>query len=193
MLTYPNLSKGNIKIGRIWNFSLPPVITCQSSTYCASKCYARKAYRQYGAVRNCWDRNFDMIQNKLGREVLLEKLSKLMGEKYFRIHVSGDFFNQPYVDFWKEVAKKFRGTKFLAFTKAFSFDYSDRSDNLIIRASIFEGMSVEEIPPQFILLPRFYSGRCAGERFEMATHCVGSCLNCHKCWDSTEDVRTELH
>ena len=55
MFTY---SKQNSKLGKITNFSFSPVKTCvQDCDYC----YAKKSFRQYKNVKNCWNNNSNYI------------------------------------------------------------------------------------------------------------------------------------
>ena len=41
------ISKGNRKIGRVMNVSLPPIVTCENCSGCKNFCYDVKACLQY--------------------------------------------------------------------------------------------------------------------------------------------------
>ena len=52
-----------------------------------------------------------------------------------RIHQSGDFYSQEYLDKWIKIANSLPMVKFYAFTKSFTLDFSDIPDNLVIYQS----------------------------------------------------------
>lgn len=88
-------------------------------------CYAARAQAQYPAVKNKVFRNMDLIMdaNKEGgeaamTELLLKSLKyhDLDKVKLFRIHESGDFFNNNYMKAWINVANELSGTLFYAYT-----------------------------------------------------------------------------
>ena len=188
------ISKKNSKIGNIPNISLPPVITCPNCKHCSAKCYALKAYRMYPSTKKAWDDNFKEAEKR--SDVFFKEIENYLDKKrpkYFRIHVSGDFFSQAYLNGWKELAKNHPGTKFLAFTKAFKLDYTGVPDNLQIVWSVFPGMSSGEVP---LYGPRAYAGNTGISRNkERVLDCNGDCEHCGICWNLPQDmaVHFEMH
>lgn len=120
---------------------------------CEYECYASKSERM-PAVYEQRRHNFDLLkQCKSSDEMAYLIYKSLMNkgvhltDKYFRIHDSGDFFNQDYFDAWIKVAKKIPDTVFYAFTKSLPY-WAKRKEhlpsNLKLIAS-YGGLHDEEI------------------------------------------------
>lgn len=114
------LTNKNKKV-KAWLFSLPPIKSCLNSSNCQSTCYAAKAYRQYKRTRELWDNNFDMARYNIFRlyDELVEQLRKIENSKMkvVRIHQSGDFFSQDYINMWCTIAREFPSIQFYGYTK----------------------------------------------------------------------------
>lgn len=89
------ISVGNIKLGKIFNVNLPPIITCAYRVPCMKKCYAMKAYRAYPNARNAWNDNLNLYTlNK--DEYFASIINQLKKKKHFdrfRWHSSGDILD----------------------------------------------------------------------------------------------------
>jgi len=158
-----NVACGNKKLHRaigIW--SLPPITTCRGSTpLCRRYCYARYADVTRADVYASLQRNYHLakkcIGNKEGRRAFVEYVSPLIDKackttplgRFFRIHESGDFFDQDYVEAWKEIAESKPDIWFLAFTKTAQasnkFNFNNLPSNLCIRMSTDPSSSKEAI------------------------------------------------
>ena len=113
------LISGNKKLSTgILIFNLPPGKSCLNCSDCFKTCYARKAYRQYPSVKTVWDQNLETSKNN---PVLFEKLItnqlERTGKDVIRIHSSGDFYNQEYIDLWAKIIRSFPKKRFYAYTK----------------------------------------------------------------------------
>lgn len=120
------LKKGNSKLKNMLVYSHSPVKGCQDCSECASTCYALKSYRQYPSVKTAWDRNLDTVKNdlRLFKAKITVQLLRAK-EKTVRIHASGDFISQEYIEAWAEIAEAFPEVNFYAYTKSLQrFDYS---------------------------------------------------------------------
>lgn len=142
------ISKGNMKLGNIYNVSLPPVKSCGKNLPCYAKCYARKAYRMYPSTKKAWDKNFNLYKSNPGRyfELLDEFLTKNK-PAYFRFHVAGDFVDQDYFNEVLRLVDNHRDTKFLVFTKRFDLlsNYASyRRDNLSIVLSMWPNLPLDK-------------------------------------------------
>lgn len=119
------MTNGNVKVKALL-FSLTPVVSCLNSATCASTCYAVKSHRQYPSVRNLWDDNLDLANNNLW--ALYDDLRaqlKTTKQTLVRIHQSGDFVSQAYVDMWATLAREFTSLTFYYYTKVdHLFDFS---------------------------------------------------------------------
>ena len=195
-MTKTHISNENSKIGKIPNFSLPPIKSCPNCKYCFQKdkkltCYALKAYQQYTVVRVAWDDNYTMATHKPKqlRSDIVKYLSKTR-KKFFRLHVSGDFFSQSYLDMWIDICQSFPGIRFLAFTKAFGLDYSNIPANLKIIYSLMPGM-----PMPTKAGTRAYCGNLPTTNKKRVYYCPGNCEGCMMCWNLRIDeaVHFDIH
>ena len=133
---YTALKRGNKKLGKnILNFNLPPVKSCMNAESCKADCYAVKSYRMYPTVKNYQDimqffalNDLDTLQNKIESEL---SNPKSWFENVVRIHSSGDFINQNYLNMWCNIAKKFPHIKFYGYTKVNNIlNFSNTPKNL---------------------------------------------------------------
>ena len=102
------ISKGNVKIGRVMNVSIPPIITCHHCKECKHYCYDVKACLQYpNTVIDARIRNYMILMKD--RNEYFNRISKAMKRrktnKYFRWHVAGDIIDYDYFDRMVENAK----------------------------------------------------------------------------------------
>ena len=191
------ISKGNNKLGKLANFSLTPIESCPNSKHCQGtfegkkfSCYALKAFRLYPNVRKVWSDNLDSCLDNLP---LVRKTVSLFlakhSPKIFRIHTAGDFFNQEYLDMWTTIARAYPATKFLAFTKAFHFDYN-RPRNFKVIYSVMPETKLSDVPNG----TRAYAGRRPITKKRLI-ECPGNCENCGVCWNlkTSENVFFPLH
>jgi hypothetical protein len=106
---------------------------------------------------------------------------------YFRIHESGDFYSQEYLNKWKEIARKNPKVKFLAFTKSFTLDFSNLPKNLKIIMSVFPDTDLSKVPQG----RRAYAGMKTKKAMFV---CSGKCSSCLECWKgSKKDIYFEMH
>lgn len=95
-------------------------------------CFAANQELQYDAVRAGRWRNFDLLKSAEksggvnGMYELMKKSLEYAFDEYgkkdeVRIHESGDFYNQNYLDAWVKVAKAFPNVVFYAYTKSYPY------------------------------------------------------------------------
>lgn len=201
------ISKGNSKIGKVWNISLPPVKACKGcADICGRDCYAMKAYRQYPATREAWEHNFDQAKNDIGNyfKELECALEKYKG-KFFRWHVAGDILSTEYYYEMIVIAKKFPRIKFLAFTKQYWFvnrfhdQYEKKGfvytlpENLQIVFSAWPNLPLDN-PHGFPVA--FMQDGTETRIPDDAIPCPGNCETCGMCWSLSEinrDVYFDKH
>jgi hypothetical protein len=163
------LSFGNMKLPRsITVWSLPAVKTCPNHKECWSYCYALKAQAMYPTCLPCRERNWK-ASKRAGFIEDMQKAIKGMGNKIVRVHESGDFFNQTYLNRWIAIAKAMPGVRFYAYSKAYKLDFSKLPDNfrVIIDAIVYD---YGNITPQDYFL------------------CQGDCTECNYCYDAGSKV-----
>lgn len=127
---------GNSKLKNMLVYSHAPVKGCLDCSSCASSCYAVKSYRQYPSVKSAWDRNLDMVRNDLSTFKLhIVKQLRTTRKRVVRIHSSGDFISQEYIEAWAEIAEAYPNIRFYTYTKSrgrFNFGSLDRLPNVNI-------------------------------------------------------------
>lgn len=106
-------------------------------------CYAKKAQVQYSNTNLFRSINTELARNYIDTlETLIRfQLSKSKKCTTVRIHSSGDFLSQEYVNMWNRIIKDFSNLKFYAYTKRLKdFDFSGicSNDNFNIIDSMIE-------------------------------------------------------
>jgi len=134
--------------------NLPAGFTCPAAKECMAKadritgklsepekgedgfrCYAASQESTYPNVRTSRHNNFDLLKTKKSSDemakLIIETINNQLprSAKIFRIHSSGDFFNQEYFDAWIMVAKHFSDIVFYAYTKSLAF-WINRLNNI---------------------------------------------------------------
>lgn len=107
-------------------FGLPPKKTCPGSTKeCRSYCYCNFHNYCYPNVKKARSRNHQAAkdENTFIEKVLgaIEYLPRFF--RYLRIHDSGDFFSQSYLNMWKKIARKTPDIQFYTYTKSLHLDW----------------------------------------------------------------------
>jgi hypothetical protein len=118
------MSEGNNKIRgkNVLIFNLPAVITCLNNSDCATKCYAKKAEKMFEVVRRFRALNFylavnepDLLKELIGAQI--KRKLKHTDSLVVRIHESGDFFCQDYINMWTDIVNSFPQVRFWCYTK----------------------------------------------------------------------------
>jgi len=115
------------------SFNLPAVEACPQAGICATVCYATQGAYIYPNVKNARRFNFDLAK-KNGEELekkLIHDL-RLIKQISIRLHDSGDFFNQNYLDVWHAVIRRFPEKQFYAYTKSLHLDFSGKPHNFTL-------------------------------------------------------------
>lgn len=185
-----HISQGNMKIGKVHNFSMAPGITCANCSGCLAYCYDVKAVLQYPNVVKARAENTVMMQKN--REAtfiaIAEYLAKHNLHKAFRWHVSGDILDTDYFDRMCALAKVHSDWTFWTYTKNYrsvnewidarsapdSFWKDSVPANLVPMFSVWNGMPC----PNPHRLPTF---TCIQEGMTPAPDqwkCPGNCQVC---------------
>ena len=117
----------------VWNWSLPAWAgrladgrtynTCPSAGICAQACYARHGTYTWPVVRAKHQANLMYVLDDLAgwRAAMAAELgaAKFCGA-WIRIHDSGDFFSDAYLQAWLDICRARPDTNFYAYTKEVS-------------------------------------------------------------------------
>lgn len=116
---HKRLFKGNRKVAKgVGIFNLPAVNSCLNCGDCMATCYARQAQNQYPSVRAFRNSNYSLAkENTEVLKQLLDEQIKKENIKVIRIHESGDFFSEAYIQMWFSLAIMNPEVRFYAYTK----------------------------------------------------------------------------
>ena len=180
------LSKGNHKLPNdiaIWN--LPRRKTCPGATeLCKRYCYAGKAERQYEAVIPFRERNYKKSLQADFPELIISALKRMRVVRAVRIHESGDFYNQAYLDKWTKIAKALPNITFTAYTKSLHLDFTKFKalPNTILFASIDPTTSKAMLKANRTRRKAIVIGRHDTQAPKGYFLCPGSCKTCSHCY-----------
>lgn len=137
------LTNGNEKLHSVLVFDLPAVLSCPNCSSCKNTCYALQAQMQYADCRVFRNTNFHLAVFNIDKlQMLIENQLSTAITKVVRIHGSGDFFNQEYIDMWANIISKFPHKQFYAYTKAekkFDFKHITSLSNFNLITSFIGG------------------------------------------------------
>ena len=111
-------------------FSLPagPKYSCPGATDACKDCYAMKGRHYFSNVQQAFGGNWKLL-SRLKRNRASKKVIRLLQDavpkhaKVFRIHESGDWYSQEYVDAWTAVIRSRPDVKFWAYTRSFHLNF----------------------------------------------------------------------
>lgn len=190
------VSFGNKKLPKttlIWN--LPRKITCPGKTdFCDKFCYATKAERLYPSVLPSRTQNLkDSVQDNF--EFRITGVLWKNNNKFdtVRIHESGDFYNQKYLDKWFLIASVNKSKIFYAYTRSFELDFSQKPDNFVLIAS-FDITTSEKDKALYQEKKQYFDNTFSiVDKKEIAT-CIQDCTLCNKCWtEKGQDLTVNVH
>lgn len=130
---------------RVLGFGIPADMsfdggnTCPGANACRGVCYAKQGRYLMANVRDARMHNFnasrDFFTFVTSAIADLTRLTKRYN--VVRLHDSGDFYSQEYLNAWKAIASNFPNTIFYAYTKSHHLDIeSDKPANLRIVQSL---------------------------------------------------------
>lgn len=114
------IAEGNVKVGKVWTFSLPSFVTCPgASPWCRKHCYALRLERLRPTCRQAYVRNLSL---SLYPERFVEYVLELLPEDapLVRVHVGGDYYSQEYCTSWLQICQARPDTLFWCYTRAWS-------------------------------------------------------------------------
>ncbi len=137
------LSNGNAKLHNILVFDLPAVQSCLNCESCKGSCYALKAEVQYADCRVYRSTNLYLAKNEPEKlQALIEGQLNASRKNVVRIHGSGDFFSQEYIDLWAKIITNHPEKKFYAYTKVediLDFSKIEKLENFNLITSFVAG------------------------------------------------------
>lgn len=125
MATKKLTQRGNTKLKTMRMFNIPATKDICSME--CNGCYAIKEQRRFPAVQSARGLRYEMSKASNFADIVISELKALRKPpKYFRIHASGEFYSQSYVDKWFKIANALPNITFYAYTKRLKhFDFSE--------------------------------------------------------------------
>lgn len=190
------ISFGNKKLPKdTMIFNIPAVVTCPLKTsLCAKICYAKKAERLHPPVLPARQHNLKLIREGKFKDLMIDSIKQNHHKiKTIRIHESGDFFRQSYIDDWFSVAMQYPEFIFYVYTKSFHLDYSKKPKNFVLIASFDDSTDKlrldaynkirEQFNNTFTIIPK-----------DQKADCIADCSKCSKCWTETgQNITVKKH
>jgi hypothetical protein len=119
------ISKDNAKLKKdnIVSFNLPAGHACPGKGDCFGPCYAMVGPQSWPAAISVRTNNWGAADRPDFVERMNKELSRFPTGQKVRVHDSGDFYSQDYIDKWHAIAQAHPDKKFYAYTKALNFDW----------------------------------------------------------------------
>lgn len=119
------LTRGNTKVKALI-FDLPTSVCLKS----CRGCYAQKSEKRFPNVIKKRNNNYNASLLEGFSDAIIRDLNKSKKHKIVRIHSSGDFFSQDYINKWHYIISSNKDVMFYAYTKNLDlFDFSVIKDN----------------------------------------------------------------
>ena len=133
--------RGNSKLNNTWMFNLPA-----TKAVCGRECpgcYAIREQTRFPAVLTARESRFTAASQPTFAADIIAELSRARNlPKYYRIHASGEFFSQAYLDSWQQIAEAYPSVIFYAYTKRkddFDFEAVSALPNFVLIDSLHFG------------------------------------------------------
>jgi hypothetical protein len=129
-------SKENNK--RVFNFGISAYktstgkIVCPFAKDCIKFCYAQKGAYNFGNVKPLFEQRYNLTKSNVFIKAINESI-KVKKVDVLRIHDSGDFYSNEYINKWLTIAKENKNVIFYAYTKSIPlFEKINLPDNFIV-------------------------------------------------------------
>jgi hypothetical protein len=119
---------------RTFNFGIPAyqsntgLKTCPNAGACAKGCYALAGAYRFSNVAQAFERRLTATQDESFVNLMIQDIDRQRAER-IRIHDSGDFYNEEYLDRWIRIMRARPQVEFYAYTKMVSL-FKRRSQDL---------------------------------------------------------------
>lgn len=191
--------QGNSKMGKdVYIFNLPAKQTCTPTSWCLEgkngkpACYALRNNFLLPSVLKSTSERYEMSKSDNFIEEMINFIKKKK-VKYFRIHSSGDFYSEDYIDKWIEIAKNCPETKFRSSTHRRDLiqkvEELNSLPNVIVRESLDDEKNEQTTELNFSALSHLDIVKRKDSYF-----CPNSCPKCgYYCWENRVNVNFDEH
>lgn len=178
------IQKGNSKLHNMYMFNLPA--THAICNRICPGCYAAREQTRFPAILTARESRYTASIAPTFASTIISEINSLRTKPlYFRIHASGEFYSQSYIDSWHTIASSFPSITFYAYTKRLAhFDFSSLSSlpNFILINSLhFRGLNygpASSAPADAFICPS-HSGATCGDS---CTYCMTKTAQTNSVW-----------
>lgn len=178
------IQKGNSKLHNMYMFNLPA--THAICNRICPGCYAAREQTRFPAILTARESRYTASTLPTFASTIISEITSLRTKPlYFRIHASGEFYSQAYIDSWYTIASSFPSITFYAYTKRLAhFDFSSLSSlpNFVLINSLhFRGLNygpASSAPADAFICPS-HSGATCGDS---CTYCMTKTAQTNSVW-----------
>jgi hypothetical protein len=117
--------------------------TCLGALACRGVCYAKQGAYLWRSTVNARNKSLAQTMSDTFVADAIADLGRMRKVAAVRIHDSGDFYSQEYLDSWSAIAAAFPKIIFYAYTKSLHLDFSALPSNFRVTQSLggkFDGL-----------------------------------------------------
>ena len=118
------LKKTSKELGvRVFNFGIPAYksasgkLTCPFADSCVKFCYARKGAYIWSNVKPAFEKRYELSKTNRFVDEMYNEIVKKKPD-YVRVHDSGDYYSEAYLNKWIDIALLFPEVKFYSYTNS---------------------------------------------------------------------------
>jgi len=113
-----------LKSKGFWNYGIPAGRTCPKAGACAEFCYAKKGnYTRFPTVKKAQMKRFKHTLSSTFVDDMIKHIKAKRTCSAIRIHDSGDFYHQSYLNKWTIIALNCPEVKFYCYTKSLHLNW----------------------------------------------------------------------
>ena len=178
------IQKGNSKLHNMYMFNLPATKAI-CGRICPG-CFAIREQKRFPTVIEARNKRLEASKQEDFITTIISEINSLRTKpKWFRIHASGEFYSQAYVDSWHTIASSFPSITFYAYTKRLAhFDFSRLASlpNFVLINSLqFHRLNyskLEDAPKDVFICPSYKGATCG----ESCTYCQTKTAQANGVW-----------
>ena len=183
------ISRGNMKLGILPAFSLPPGKTCPGKTlFCERYCFGVKGNFILPGVQKSNELRFEASRRDDFVNLMLRELRKVTLPA-LRLHVVGDFYNEEYTEKWVEIAREVTPLRIFGSTRSWRVPRIAPAvkclrdlENVYLRASVDFTDDLSPYEDGW----KVWSIENGGEPCPHDKNQLKSCYVCGRCWNEKD-------
>jgi hypothetical protein len=110
--------------------------TCPGALACRAVCFAKQGRYTMKNVKAARAHNLALSQDDSFTAFIIGDLARMRTVNTVRIHDSGDFYSQEYLNKWAIIARALPYITFYAYTKSLTLDFSSLPENFKVTQSL---------------------------------------------------------